>query len=289
MGKRGRPPKVKQAEDYTWNANDTGERAEEMNLMKVEDAAHLTRKNGRTMMKVMQLMDVMNNPGAEDLDTHRLVQAKIEKYKKRINRRLRKLAEWSDEKVEDRRLYGTERRKKFESTYKQVYAGAPRVELKTARPSYNEEGRHQDVGSVYISPGCVNDYSSEYNKILANHGEAGSKGSTPAGNTSIVFRTSEFVPPAGKAPAIAVNDPYRGLKEGNGMINVKPERFEEIYKYIPEPDLKDVPENEAKKRRKVDNAHKRSMKELVNKLTGQPPPPWVSPDQSSSSKASTPS
>ena len=30
MGKRGRPPKVKQAEDYTWNANDTGERAEEV-------------------------------------------------------------------------------------------------------------------------------------------------------------------------------------------------------------------------------------------------------------------
>ena len=35
---------------------------------------HLTQKNS-AMMKVMQLMDVMNNPSAEDLDTHRLVQA----------------------------------------------------------------------------------------------------------------------------------------------------------------------------------------------------------------------
>lgn len=270
MGKRGRPPKVLRPDSQ----NVAGQDAEERQLMPVEDAAHLAHKNARTMMKVMQLMEVMNNPGAEDLDTNRLVQNKIEKYKKRINRRLRKLAEWSDQRVEDRRLYVTDKVKKDRSTYKQVYQGIPRVEREPKVPSYNYEGKMQDPGTTFVSEGSHYSYTSECNKILAQHSETGSKGSTPAGNTSIRFRASEFVAAPGAAPVVAANNPYRDLKAEKGVVSVKPEGFDEIYKYVPEPDLKDLLEDAAKKRRKLDNAHKRSMKELVHKLTDQPPPQW---------------
>ena len=161
MGKRGRPPKVKGPQDYTWNANDTGQGVEEKNLMKVEDAAHLTHKNARTMMKLMQLLELMNNDGAEDLDVNLLVQAKIDKYKKRINRRLRKLAEWSDERVEDRRLYQTDRRKKYESTYKQVYTTTPKLDLRDANSVYNYEGNASDPASwlMYTQLRFGNDFN----------------------------------------------------------------------------------------------------------------------------------
>ena len=52
------------------------------------------------------------------------------------------------------------------------------------------------------------------NKILANHGEAGSK-SSPGREYVHCIPHVGFVPPAGEAPAIAVNDPYRG-EEGMG-------------------------------------------------------------------------
>lgn len=290
MGKRGRPPKVRGPEDYTHNANSTGQSVEDKNLMKVEDAAHLTHKNARTMMKVMQLLDLMNNDGAEDLDTNRLVQAKIDKYKKRINRRLRKLAEWSDEKVEDRRLFQTDRRKKYESEFKQVYTITPKLELRSYNPVYNYEGNptDQNQSTTQISYGSVANYTQEYNKLLTHHGEATYRGAAPSGNSQTSFRTSEYVPVAGEAPAVSPNDPFIRDKQGKGAPNVKNEGLPNLYEYITDTEIRDLSEEGARKRRKLDNAHRRQMKELFNKLTGKKPPifpkPGSTPSASSSSK-----
>ena len=79
-GKRGRPPKIKEAVDYVPMANDPGLVADEKNLMRPSEAAGLAAKNARTMVKMMQLIEVMNRPGADNLDTDGKVKAKIGKW-----------------------------------------------------------------------------------------------------------------------------------------------------------------------------------------------------------------
>ena len=79
-GKRGRPPKVKVHVEYVPTGNDSGEKADEKNLMSLEDVNNLSAKNARTMVKMMQLMEVMKRPGADELDTDGKVKEKIGKW-----------------------------------------------------------------------------------------------------------------------------------------------------------------------------------------------------------------
>jgi hypothetical protein len=57
-----------------------------------EKAAILVDKNSRTIVKLSQLLEIYNKPGASDLDTRGVVAKRIEQYKRRISRRLVKLA-----------------------------------------------------------------------------------------------------------------------------------------------------------------------------------------------------
>jgi hypothetical protein len=57
-----------------------------------EKAAILADKNSRTIVKLSQLLEIYNKPGASDVDEKRLVAQRIERYKHRITRRLTKLA-----------------------------------------------------------------------------------------------------------------------------------------------------------------------------------------------------
>ena len=79
-GKRGRPPKVKEVVDYVPMANDSGLVADEKNLMKPSEAAKLAAKNARTIVKMMQMIEVMGRTGADNLDTDGKVRAKIGKW-----------------------------------------------------------------------------------------------------------------------------------------------------------------------------------------------------------------
>jgi hypothetical protein len=200
--RRGRPPKVRTEADFQPNHNDTGEAVEDKNLMSVEQASHLSKKNARTMVKLMQLIEVMKRPGAADMDVNREVEGKIEKYKKRINRRLRKLAEWSDEKVEHRRLYQTDRRKRYESNHKQIYSVMPfmkSVSSVSVLPTASD-GTTPSVTQTVVSYGSVANYTAEYNSMLHNHGVPGAtKQTLPQGTNStgsnghVAFRVTEYV------------------------------------------------------------------------------------------------
>ncbi len=70
---------MKEVVDYVPMANDSGLVADEKNLMKPSEAAKLSAKNARTMVKMMQLIEVMSRPGADNLDTDGKVRAKIGK------------------------------------------------------------------------------------------------------------------------------------------------------------------------------------------------------------------
>lgn len=73
-------------------------------IMKVNKAAHLVDKNSQTIVKIAQLMDLMNQQGGDGgvFSSENVLLGRIGKLKKRLNRRLYKLAKWSDMPAEDR-------------------------------------------------------------------------------------------------------------------------------------------------------------------------------------------
>jgi len=70
--------------------------------MRTSKAANLVDKNSKTMVKLMQLLDIMQTPGAHLADTDGFITRRIEKLKMRINRRLIKLSKWADTPEEER-------------------------------------------------------------------------------------------------------------------------------------------------------------------------------------------
>jgi len=71
-------------------------------VMKPAQAAHMVDKNARTVAKVLQLLESTQGANMAALDPEGHVSKKIEKLNARINRRLVKLAKWSDTSIEDR-------------------------------------------------------------------------------------------------------------------------------------------------------------------------------------------
>lgn len=64
--------------------------------LKIYEAQTLVDKNSRTMVKIMQLLELIQAPDALKVDPDGHVLERIEKLKKRYLRRLAKLAKWSD-------------------------------------------------------------------------------------------------------------------------------------------------------------------------------------------------
>jgi phage regulator Rha-like protein len=71
-------------------------------LMKSNEAAHMVDKNSRTIVKILQLIELNQRAGAQENDKDGLIIKKIEKLKVRMNRRLIKLGRWSDAPESDR-------------------------------------------------------------------------------------------------------------------------------------------------------------------------------------------
>jgi hypothetical protein len=73
-------------------------RAEDVSTkhLKIYEAQTLTDKNSRTLVKIMQLLEIIQGPDALKVDSDGHVLQRIEKLKKRYLRRLAKLAKWSD-------------------------------------------------------------------------------------------------------------------------------------------------------------------------------------------------
>lgn len=69
--------------------------------LKTHEVVQLVDKNSRTMVKILELMEISQH-GPADADPHLLVGRRIEKLKRRLNRRLLKLAKWSDMPQEER-------------------------------------------------------------------------------------------------------------------------------------------------------------------------------------------
>ena len=59
-------------------------------------AAALVDKNSRTIVKILQLLELSQKPDASKIDPEGLVHLRVEKLKARLCRRLVKLAKWSD-------------------------------------------------------------------------------------------------------------------------------------------------------------------------------------------------
>jgi len=77
-------------------------------VMRPLEAGKIAAKNSRTIVKISQLLEIHNMPGAQLVDTEGLVLKRIEKLKSRLNRRLAKLARWSDIAIEDRMAWTNE-------------------------------------------------------------------------------------------------------------------------------------------------------------------------------------
>ena len=66
------------------------------------EVQRLVDKNSRTMAKIMQLLEYMQRPGAEQVDKGGKISRYVEKLKARMNRRLVKLSKWADMSYEER-------------------------------------------------------------------------------------------------------------------------------------------------------------------------------------------
>ncbi len=158
MGKRGRPPN--NIRKYAVPTNMDPNRV----LMKPEEVGRLSAKNSRTIVKIMQLLEVKNSvPG--DAEKKGVLKDKIEKLKVRLNRRLKKCANWSDERLSNR-MPLPEKRRKMEASYKNPtetpkWVSVPRLPT--------EEDEHPT--NTLICTGSQNSYTEEYNSQLLEKGE----------------------------------------------------------------------------------------------------------------------
>ena len=70
--------------------------------LRVQDAARLTHKNSRTMVKILQLLEASQLPDGSFHSNSFAVSDRIEKLKARVKRRLEVLARWGDRPSEER-------------------------------------------------------------------------------------------------------------------------------------------------------------------------------------------
>jgi len=79
-------------------------------VMKIHKAAHMADKNSRTIVKIVQLLEVLHQGRAASEDVNIvdvqnvILSRRIEKLKRRLNRRLQKLSKWCDIPAEERLL-----------------------------------------------------------------------------------------------------------------------------------------------------------------------------------------
>jgi len=161
MGKRGRPPL--NIRKYEIPTNVDPNRV----LMTPEEVSRLSAKNSRTMMKILQLLEV-KNMSASTLTSEKkgLLEDKMDALKSRLNRRLKKCANWSDERLSNR-VPTYDKKRKMEMSYKNPDSATPKWVPCPRLLTEEEENPHP----VYICTGSQNSYTEEYNAQLLEKGE----------------------------------------------------------------------------------------------------------------------
>ena len=89
MGKRGRPPSNIRKYEMPTNTDPNRQ------LMAPSTVGLMAAKNSRTIMKIMQLLEVKTKAGSDNIDKSNTIGRKLDALKERLNRRLKKCANWS--------------------------------------------------------------------------------------------------------------------------------------------------------------------------------------------------
>jgi len=89
MGKRGRPPSNIRKYEIPTNTDPNRQ------LMAPATVGRMAAKNSRTITKIMQLLEVKAKIAGDDTEKISKLVEKLDKLKERLNRRLKKCANWS--------------------------------------------------------------------------------------------------------------------------------------------------------------------------------------------------
>jgi hypothetical protein len=136
--------------------------------MKPDEVGRITAKNSRTIVKIMQLIEERNKVPADSIEKELVLKSRIDRLQLRLNRRLKKCANWSDERVAIR-MPTLEKRRKMESSYKNQNLDSQKW-VTVVRAPTDEEG----IGNpshVQISTGSQNSYTEDHSAQLLMKGE----------------------------------------------------------------------------------------------------------------------
>lgn len=233
-------------------------------LLSPQEIGRISAKNSRTIVKIVQLLEVQNTPTpagqkqttAESIDKEGFIKARIEKLKQRLNRRLKKCANWSDERIGNR-MPLPEKKRKMEAAFKVPYPYCDQQKWTTVLTSPNPpvednfnsvntqiQAQTQQSTHIIISAGSMNSYTDEFSSQLLEKGEV-----------FTAYRASAHVPATAvaRAPGTGGSTP--------GSIN---STTADTWKYITEKDIKDMEGaqqlEQAQRRRKLDSDHRFYLK-----------------------------
>ena len=137
-------------------------------IMKPEEASAMAAKNSRTILKLVQLLELKKKVGADAIDKNNgsHIGARIERLQTRLNRRLKKLAKWSDEKLDDR-LPVSEKQYRAESAYKQNNRTSVIISVPAGPTSAAANSRSKDTPAyTQLNLGSGHNYTEQYNSQI---------------------------------------------------------------------------------------------------------------------------
>ena len=178
-----------------------------------------------------------------------------------MNRRLRKLAVWSDEREDVRKINPNEKRKRLESLYKNVYGAPvgyenyPRTSLTEGKIYTNENGEQcEDPYSndpvkreVRFCIGSVQNYMPRYMDLIKN---GNNKSSSAESSASVQFRRNTYMSPGAGIGINPAGDTKAQIARFKASV-------ENGHQYIGiEENRRTLPREEKEVRKKADNDHR---------------------------------
>jgi len=226
MGKRGRPPS--NIRKYEIPTNLDPNRV----LMTPEEVGRICAKNSRSIVKIMQLLEVKNMiPATASSEKKGVLDDKMDVLKARLNRRLKKCANWSDERLSNR-LPTLDKKRKMEQSYKNPDSSTPKW---VSCPQRREED--EAPATMMLCTGSQNSYTEEYNAQLLEKGE------------------------------ITTRVPVSRFQQRKTLFNAETSKLykgsADTWTFLTEEEIRDLEANnpeELKRRRRLDNDHRYYMK-----------------------------
>jgi hypothetical protein len=196
-------------------------------------------RNSRVIAKIIQLIELKNHSSADKLDKEGRIAAKIDRYKKKLNKRLKICANWSDERVSSR-MPDRFKLAKIQSQYKQQWNDQRYIDAVA-----NKDSNSNEQGNIHLklSTGSENSYTEEYNSQLLEKGEISiiTRVATTTTSNSNQYQSSGI---GGSDPML-----YRGAVD--------------TWKYLDQEEithLETTDPDELKRRRRLDSDHRYYMK-----------------------------